>query len=158
MKQLILLFALSLFTFTAQAQPGGKRGAAGREARKERVERVKAARQAFIAEQLQLTAAEATAFFPVFWKYDEKIRKGFPRRERDKTAANRDNLTEAEALELINNNRAHRQQLADIKTESEQAFLKILPATKVIRLSEIEKAFRQRLWDRAKGLREQRRN
>ncbi len=158
MKQLILLLGLCLFSLTSQAQPGGRDGEDRLEVRAERLERVKAARQAFIAEELALSAKEAAAFFPVFWRYEEKMRSGMPRRERDKQQAGRTDLTEAEALALMRSYRQHRQEMVDLKTEAENAFLKILPATKVIRLPEVEKAFRKRLWERAKGLREQRRN
>ena len=156
MKQLICLFLLCFATFQLQAQPGG--GFKERlEARGERFAKIREAREAFIAERLELTPRQAEAFFPVFWSYEEKMREGMPRRDRKEGEATA-SLTEAQALTQLRSQQAQRQQLLDLKTEAEEAFLKILPATKVLRLPEVEKEFRQRLWERARQAKERPRN
>lgn len=158
MKQLILLLLLNFAAFQVQAQPGPgfKEGMA---AGGERFAKIKEAREAFIAEQLALTPQQAAAFFPVFWSYEAKLRDNMPPRGRANAgAAPTASLTEAEALAQLRAQRERRQYLLDLKAKAEEDFLKIIPATKVIRLPEVEKAFRQRLWERAREGRERRRN
>lgn len=156
MKQLIILFLLSFTALQLSAQPGA--GFKERlEARGERFAKIKAAREAYIAEQLELTPRQSEAFFPVFWSYEEKMHDGMPRRDR-KESDPMPSLTEAQALAQLRRQQTQRQQLLDLKTEAEEAFLKIIPASKVIRLPEVEKEFRQLLWERAKQAKGQFRN
>lgn len=156
MKQLICLFLLCFATLQLQAQPGA--GFKERlEARGERFAKIKEAREAFIAEQLELTPRQAEAFFPVFWSYEEKMRDGLPRRDR-KDGETTAPLTETQALAQLRSQQAQRQQLLALKTEAEEAFLKIIPATKVIRLPEVEKEFRQKLWERTRQAKDRLRN
>lgn len=136
-----LMVLLVVSTFSIQAQPG---------ARGERFEQIKAAREAFLKEQLALTSAESTAFFPTFWQYDAKVRKA-----RRQAGMNRRNnppdlgsLSEPEALELLRENRKRRQALLALEIEAQEAFLKILPARKVVLLYPAEKAFREKLLQR----------
>lgn len=157
MKQLICLFLLCFATLQVQAQPGA--GFKERlEARGERFAKIKEAREAFIAEQLALTPKQAAAFFPVFWSYEEQLRDGLPRRDRSASAAPEKPLTEAEALAQLRADRQRRQQMLDLKTKAEEDFIKIIPASKVIRLPEVEKEFRQRLWERTRQAKERMRN
>lgn len=119
--------------------------------RAERFARIKAARQAYITEELELTEKQATAFFPVYWGYDKRMnenkRDAGPRiRPEGKTEI----LTEAQARTKLLQRRAHRQQMLTLSLEAEDKYLKLLPATKVIRLPEVEREFRRKLWDRAR--------
>lgn len=156
MKQLIILFLLCFATLQLPAQPGV--GFKERlEARGEHFAKIREAREAFIAEQLELTPRQSEAFFPVFWSYEEKMRDGMPRRDR-KDGETTAPLTETQALAQLRSQQAQRRQLLALKTEAEEAFLKIIPATKVIRLPEVEKEFRQRLWERAKQAKGRQRN
>lgn len=157
MKQLILLLFLSLFGGALQAQPGSQPNRGERkDLREERFAKIKAARQAYIAEELELTEKEAKVFFPVFWSYEEKLKQGGVRAfERD---FQKTDLTEAEALEILRGHRARRQAALDLNIAAEEAYLKVLPAKKVILLPEVEKKFRKLLWERTKEIRKARRN
>ncbi|MBC6994227.1 hypothetical protein QWY85_08095 [Neolewinella lacunae] len=155
MKKYCFLFAL-LLVFTlgnlaAQRQPGAP------PTRLEQAQnRIHLARQAFITEKLGLTPTEVKAFFPLFWAYESRIRE-LKREEgwRKLREPGGSTLTEAEALQHLRDERLRRQQLTKLMEEAEDKFLTVLPATKVVRLEEVEKAFRQQLWERT---REWRRN
>lgn len=67
-------------------------------------------------------------------------------------------LTEAEALEILRNHRARRQAALNMILEAEEAYLKVLPARKVILLPEVERKFRKLLWERTNEIRKGRRN
>ena len=139
-KYLLAIFML-LTSFTAYAQPGG---------RGERFEQIKEARETFLKEELALTTEESAAFFPVFWEYDLKVRQARRKAgiDRRKNAPDLGALSEAEALALLRENRQRRQELLALEIEAQDAFLKILPARKVVLLPPAEKAFREKLLQR----------
>ncbi len=116
-----------------------------------RFARIKAARQAYIAEELELTPAESEAFFPVYWDYEKRLKE---RKDSNpfhgRLGSNTTELTEKEARAKLLQRRATRQQILTLSLEAEDQFLKIIPANKVIRLPEIERAFRKKLWDRTR--------
>ena len=143
---MLLLFFMSVSSFSA-AQPGGQ---ARDDMRERRHERIRQARQAFITEQLELNEAEATAFFPVFWAYEEQreeIRKEGLRGRRSPDL-NISEMTEAEAKAAILKLQQERKRIADLSIEAENKYLEILTAKKVLQLEVAERAFRKKLWDR----------
>lgn len=157
MKQLIFIFFLCLFGGALQAQPGNRAQRTERkELRQERFAKIKAARQAYITEELELTEKEGESFFPVFWSYEEKLKL---RRVggKEKEFKNAD-LTEKEALEILRSHRARRQAALEMNLEAEEAYLKVLPARKVILLPEVEMKFRKLLWERTREIKKGRRN
>jgi hypothetical protein len=159
MKQLFFVFLLCLVSVSVQAQPGSRPGNGDRkEMREERFAKIKAARQAYITEELELTKKEAEAFFPVFWSYDEKLKQGRFRSKYKSKGLKDTDLTEAEALEVLRGHQTHRQESLNQIFEAEEAFLKVLPARKVIQLPEVEKRFRKLLWERTREVRKTRRN
>ena len=143
MWKYVLIIFLSFGTLSAQGQPG---------TRAERFDRIKEAREAFLREQLALSAEESEVFFPVFWRYDSRIRKGrrdFGLDQRENAFA-LDQLSEKEARELLLTNRKRKQEILALETEAEEAFLRILPARKVVLLHQAEKEFREKLLRRLK--------
>jgi len=157
MKQLVFVILLCLVSVTAQAQPGNRTDRGERkEMREERFAKIKAARQAYIREELKLTNKEASAFFPVFWSYEEKLKQRGPRNLNIGT--DQKDLSEAEALEVLRGHQARRQASLNLNIEAEEAFLKVLPARKVILLPEVEKKFRKLLWERTRNFRQRRNN
>ncbi|MEL7161513.1 MAG: hypothetical protein AAFN92_12215 [Bacteroidota bacterium] len=155
MGKQIILFCLLLcasLTLLAQDVPGARLS-------KEEHAKVRQARQAFITEKLELTEGEAAAFFPVFWEYEGRIRRqrrasiGLGKRQYVADA----NLPEAEALKKLMDLRRERQALLDLHLEAEEKYLEVLPAAKVVWLEAVEKAFRERLWERLRERRKARR-
>ncbi len=154
-----LLFILFVFcTTTIAAQPGRqdhKRGDHSErtraEQRTERFARIKAARQAFITEELELTPKQATAFFPVYWDYEQRMVNGKKTpSHRERTMHATKDLTEKEARAELLQRRTRRQQMLALSLEAEEKYLQLIPATKVIRLPDVERAFRRKLWDRTR--------
>lgn len=159
-----LLLPLLLVANLAIAQPGRpprndgprqertERGTP--EQREARFARIRAAREAFLTEQLELTEKEATAFFPVYWAYDEKMREAKRTAFRgQKDSAKNETITEAEARTLLMKDRTLRQEMLTLRSQTEDKLLKIIPASKIIRIPEVEKAFREKLWERTRGRR-----
>lgn len=155
-KLLFLLLLLCSTALAAQPGPNGpKRGdrteRMNPEQRGERFARIKAARQAFITEELELTTKQAEAFFPVYWDFEMRMadgmKNGGPRNRQDQEPQK---LTEKEARTNLLQRRTHRQQMLTLSLEAEDEFLKLLPATKVIRLPEVEREFRKKLWERTR--------
>lgn len=145
---MLLLFFMSVSAI-ASAQPGGQ----GREEmRQQRHERIRLARQAFIAEQLELSKAEAAAFFPVFWSYQDQLnkikREGLRGRRSSSPDRGVSNMTEAEAKAAILKLQQKRKRLGDLNVEAENKYLEILSAKKVLKLELAERAFRETLWER----------
>lgn len=154
-----LLFLLLLFcTTTLFAQPGRKGPPRGerservsKEQRAERFAQIKAARQAFITEELELTDKQAAAFFPVYWDFDQRMNAG--KREdlrRNRPGQAPKELTEKEARTKLLERRAQKQQMMALSLEAEDKYLKILPATKVVRLPDVERDFKKKLWERTR--------
>lgn len=148
---LFLLFCC--LGFSLGAQPGHHRpGPPGADRPGEaNFERIKAARQQFLIQRLELTEQEVAAFFPLFWRYDEEIRdlmrKEGPRM-RDRRFGSQDPLTEAEAREQLERQLDRMDRLSALKRESTEAYLKIVPAAKLIKLEEANRDFRKELLDR----------
>jgi len=147
-KYLLLLFFMGLGS-TISAQPAGQ----GRDdMREKRHERIRQARQAFIAEQLELSKAEVAAFFPVFWSYQEELektkREGIRGRRSPSPDRGVSTMTEAEAKAAILKLQLKRKRLAELNVEAENKYLEILSARKVLKLELAERAFRETLWER----------
>jgi hypothetical protein len=154
----LMILTLLCFGLVATAQPGTPPPSRGDG---DRFERIKKARQAFIAEYLELTDAEAEAFFPIFWKYDVQMHRlkraifeNRPGRRQDRrNLPPAPALSEEDAKKQLLEVRENRRKLLELNLEAEAAYLEVLPAAKLIQLEEAEKMFRQRLWDRAKRAR-----
>lgn len=151
----LLLFLFILCAAPLFAQPGHERGGRNErfstEERADRFARIKAARQAFITEELELSKQQATAFFPVYWAYEKRMAKDRqePRHGKADTDDARE-MTEAEARSELLQRRTRRQKMLALSLEAEDKYLELLPATKVIRLPETERAFRRKLWDQTR--------
>lgn len=132
---------------------------------KERLERVREARNQHLREFLDLTDAEAEAFLPRYDRFDqqrrelrrqmagERRRPGGRRPGGPAAPADKGQLSEEEAAEALLRERRQRQELLRLQTAAEEAFLEVLPAAKVVRIEEAERAFRQKLLRRMRGMR-----
>lgn len=153
LKHLIILLALFATSTPILAQPGSSGEA-------DRFARIKAAKEAFLREELPLSEKEAAAFFPIYWRYEQELRgnrSGRGGRHGGRNAPE-GQLTEAEAIDRLRVNRTRRREMMALQEKSEDAYLKILPATKVIRLHRVEREFREKLLRRLKHSRSGSRN
>lgn len=112
--------------------------------------RIRAARQTFLTDYLDLTAQEAGAFFPLLWSFEDR-QKALRRDALDEAIAPPADLSEAAAKKMLAERQERRRSLLVLRQEAEASFLGVLPAVKVLRLEEADRAFRRKLWQRRRG-------
>ena len=125
--------------------------------RQERLDRVRAAQEAFMTTELDLSKKQAAAFFPLFWENEARQRAA---RRNTITAIGelrrKEDLTETEARRMIDLRREEMKKLLALRISAEDAYLKVLPATKVARLPAVERRFREELWQRRREMMDRR--
>lgn len=114
---------------------------------KEHHKKVKAYRISFLTEELDLSTAEAEKFWPLFRHYDkakDSLLKAYYQNHRwlkDSLTY----LTDASAMELIEQHYQKEHQLMKKKEEMAQAFAEVIGAKKTLKFLHLEHRFRQRL-------------
>jgi hypothetical protein len=148
MKKLILISMLSVFTLTVvMAQE--RRGPSP-----EMLEKIKAEKVSFFTSKLDLTSAEAQAFWPVYNEFEKKrfdIQRQIHEFER-KPDEEITNLSDSEIEKMTSNYIDSFEKEALLLKEYNKKFLKILPKKKVLMMYRTENEFRSHL------IREYRRN
>lgn len=141
MKKLItisFLSVLSFFVLSAQEKHGPG---------PEMFEKIKAEKISFFTSKLDLTPAEAQAFWPVYNEYEKKKfdiqRKihDFERMPDEKFAS----LSDSEIEKLTNNYIESFELEGDLRKEYHKQFVKILPLKKVLQMYRTENEFRSHL-------------
>jgi hypothetical protein len=138
MKKIILTGILSIFTiFLLSAQD--RRGPSP-----EMFEKIKAEKISFFTSKMDLTPAEAQAFWPVYNEFEKKkfdIQRQIHDFERmsDEDYAK---LSETDILKMTNNYIDSFEKEASLRKEYHKQFLKILPQKKVLLLYRTENEFR----------------
>jgi len=125
----------------------------GMQAQHDKSERIKAVKIAYITEQLDLSSSEAEKFWPIYNAHEDEmhsLRKNERAEMHQKTIEGIDEMTDAEANQLLD-------QLLDYKTKEltqDQELLtnlrKVLAPQKILKLKKIEKDFRKKLLERYK--------
>jgi len=122
MKKLIFVSLLVILSFNAFSQ------------RKEKDERIKALKIAFITERLALTETEAQKFWPLYNAFEDENRKlrhqAYDKRKKE----NIDDLTEAQAKDLVNEIITIENQKSKLREKFMRDLLTAIPAKKVILL------------------------
>ncbi len=151
MMMLAAVVALSLsanvFAQDQQGQNRGDRGAGW-------MEKMKAARVAFLTNELDLSASEAEAFWPVYNQAQEEKDAAFKEtREayRALTAAIKDGKGDKEVSALLKAYLKASKVPAQLDEEYLPEFLKVLPATKVAKLYISEEKFRKMQFQNMQG-------
>ncbi len=146
---MIAMILVAAFIFPAQVNAQGRKDQ--KRDREEMVKRVNSAKIAFITENLDLSPEEAQVFWPVYnemnKKRDELILETFGPFKRENE---QEEPTEAEAKEMMAKRLDNEEALLKLKREYHEEFLNILPATKVMKLYEVEHRFRGHLIDNFK--------
>ncbi len=122
--------------------------------KKEKVESMKVA---YLADKLNLTPAEAEKFWPVYNEFQDKrevIQKTLRQKLKIVKNNDADQLTEAQADELINAQLEQEQGLLDLKKEYMPKFKKLIGSKKVVALFLAEKDFNKLLLDKIKDKKE----
>lgn len=151
MMMLAAVVALSLsanvFAQDQQGQNRGDRGAGW-------MEKMKAARVAFLTNELDLSASEAEAFWPVYNQAQEEKDAAFKEtREayRALTAAIKDGKGDKEVEKLLKAYIKASKVPAALDDEFLPEYLKVLPATKVAKLYISEEKFRKMQFQNMQG-------
>ena len=137
MKKLILIIGLFFFLSPGFAQPGKEKD----------FERYKAMKVSFMTEKLELTPTEAQKFWPIYNEFEKK-RFEFHEKQRDLEKEVRDHYdTYSEndfkklSYELVDQEINE----AGLQKEYNEKFLQVLPARKVVMISQLENEFRFRM-------------
>lgn len=141
MKKITLLLFICLFAANVFGQQG------------HRGEKVKALKIAFITEQLDLSSDEASQFWPIYNKYEEKINDIRKKERKEIIQVLRNNfetITDAEANKLIDKSISSREQQRTFETQMINELRVAISPKKVIQLKRVEDAFKRKLLERFK--------
>lgn len=142
MRTIFITTLCCLFALSAQAQRNGKRA-----------ERIKAFRVAIFTEVLDLTQAEAEAFWPIYNEMETKRRALKKEYRGDK---NTEGLTDEELEFHLQRFFEREQKELDLRKAYTERFKKVLPLSKVVKIHHAEKQFREQLLRRVAERRQQR--
>jgi hypothetical protein len=110
-------------------------------------EKVEAAKIAHITQELDLSVEESQAFWPVYNKYQDEIKKLYEGRKRPPKM---DEMTEEEANTLLEDHFRKESASLDLKKQMYSELGTVLPASKLVKLIIAEKKFRRGLLERIK--------
>jgi len=114
-------------------------------------ERIEAQKVAFITNKLELTADESAAFWPLYNEYQAKERAI---RDKMKPGDKRiEDMTEAEANEVLDNLFKGEEEVIDLKREYYGKMKKIISTKRLIRLQQIERDFNLEILNRLRQMR-----
>lgn len=151
MKARKLLFTLLALMVTV--------GAIGQDAptkKMEKREKVKAMKIAFITQEVDFTEAEAQAFWPIYNKHEKNIKA---LRKEHKTLREKfkgkkiDDLTDAEAKELVDGEMSFKEKKLAIEKQYKTDIEAVLPIKKVLKYFKAERDFKRKLLKRMRGKR-----
>lgn len=147
MKQFLILTCLFLITMAVSAQ-GNK-------------ERIKAYKTAYLTDQLDLTAAEAEKFWPVYNAYDDtvfelKVKKMRRLHKAVESKGGLDKLTEAEAADFLKQYSEIEEKTLAAKKTLHSKLKDIISAKKILKLERAEIGFNKFLLERMRKGRENR--
>lgn len=144
MKYLLLLIILA--STTCFAQKG------------ERAEKIKAFKIAYITESLNLNSAEAEKFWPIYNVHQEKLSK-LRKNERSVLMTkieNIENLSEQEALQLINESKEFQTKIFETEINLIENLKGVIPYKKIVLLKKTEEDFKRTLLERMRARRKER--
>ena len=118
------------------------------------MEKMKAARVAFLTTELDLSAEEAQAFWPVYHQAQEEKDAAFKNTRtayREMMAAIKDGKSDKEVAVLLDKYLKAAKVPAELDAEYAPEYLKVLPATKVAKLYASEEKFRKMQFQNMQG-------
>ena len=141
-KIYLLLLPFIFFAVTTNAQD--KKGK----------EKIHALKIAYLIEELDLTSNEADLFWPLYNEYHKKRKTFFSFEKellKEKTKNDIANLTEKEAIDVLNKLSVNNEKKHENKIIFHQKLLKILPAKKIIKYKMVERSFNKKLMHKLKN-------
>lgn len=137
MKTLFIPIIALLLTVNTYAQKPSK-------------EKMKALKVAHITEQLDLTAKEAQAFWPIYNANEDKLEKLKTESVKRRKEKKPENLSEIEAKSLLLEMVSIEKQKCELDEQHLINLLKVLPAKKIIALHQANRSFRRKMIDEFK--------
>lgn len=108
-------------------------------------EEFRAKQREFITKTVQLTPEEAEAFFPIYFKSQEEI-WNIERESHRKVAKKMgEQLTEEEWKTIIDSRADTKIKIAQLQKQHNKEYLKVIPASKVIKIEHAEKMFQHEM-------------
>ncbi|MDR2938294.1 MAG: hypothetical protein LBU92_05085 [Prevotellaceae bacterium] len=143
MKKLILLVALALTALSVAAH-----SPKSDKEHRERQEKIQARKAAYFTHKLELTPAEAQAFWPVYNEYWKKRDNLYMERQNLlKKIQSTDPFDDKKARQVTQRLLAIAQEEADILRKYSEKFAQLLPPTKLLRYYAAEDSFKLVLID-----------
>jgi hypothetical protein len=134
----MILASFLLFIVTSVFSQNGNQA-------QQKKEKIEAQKVAFMTQKLNLTPEESQKFWPVYDQYEaqkESLNKSH--RQQTKGLKNAE-LTDSQADSLITAEIVYDQSLLDLKKEFIPKFKEVLPASKVAKIPEVERQFKEML-------------
>ena len=131
LRTYILLFALFIIAFSAQAQDkhGGKRN-----------EKIDAARTAYLTDKMNLSQEQSQKFWPLYNEYDAR-RKELRKKSHPFKGQNLETLSDAQIKEQLNQMFDVRNQELALDKEYADKFMKVISARQVAAMYKGEREF-----------------
>lgn len=139
MKKTSIFLAFLVFTINTFAQKGNKR-----------FQKIEALKIAYITNALDLTSKEAEQFWPIYNTYSKALHQIRKQLHKNKKRPENPDLTDAEALELIQQMTAFKEQELALNKKLIKDLLPILSAKKILLLKHAEQQFKRELLHRLK--------
>ena len=137
--RMLIAGAAALFLFTA---PAARADEAGKKTMDTVREALRADKKALVASTLQLSDAEAKAFWPIYDKYQKDLitenNKLYQVIEEYALAYNETKLDDAKALDLVHRYFSAEEARSKVRSSYVSQFSKVLPGLKVARFYQIE--------------------
>lgn len=113
-------------------------------------ERIRAYKAAFITDKLSLSSEEAEKFWPVYNKYQDQI-DDMRKEERQELMAKvrfPEDLTDQEANEMIDRGMEYARRQVELQASMVDELRKVISPKKVIKLKQVEEAFKREMLKR----------
>ncbi len=132
MKRILLMSLMVVLTMLLKAQNG---------------ERLETMKIGFITERLSLTSEEAKAFWPVYNKFTDELKKlrQTTKGKISEEMADMTSMSDAEAEKVLNDMVSFKLNEAELMKKYAQEFKKVLPIKKVVLLFKAENDFKREL-------------
>lgn len=152
MKSIITIFTLFITGVVFAQTPGGSKPMRGREGR----EKIIQMKLNYVKENLGLTEAENTRFFPV---YEENLKKEEALRQKQRGILRKikqeyTSMADADIEKYLAEEMALEQQLLDLKKAQFDSYKKLIPIKKVVELKTVERAFNRMLMEKLRDKRD----
>lgn len=155
-NRIVIIGLLMMFVGAGTVFAQGQRQKPSAEKIEKRKEKMKAMKRAFVGIEIELTPEEEKGFWPIYDKYEakrEELRKEHRSLRKKYKGKSPEDMTEAEAEEVLAKEAAIREKRNQIAKDLDQELKSVLSAKKILMLHKAERAFKKQLLERIKNRR-----